>query len=168
MTKDSPAKRSVLDALQHGLPGQTLGISADDRAAYDQHTKKYLDECQPADRTEIYLVQTLAHASWWLRRIFALENNLLNAGIIEEQKKVPAGQPPLSHVHAMTLAYFDHFPVLDKLGRHQERISILFSMSIRQLTKIQTQRRGMEKERMKMAVQDSRQEALAHGNSYRA
>ena len=66
-------QRSSRNALRHGLTARTAVLDSEDPEAYQHHCRKFLDEYQPANQTEIELVQELADTSWRLRRIPLLE-----------------------------------------------------------------------------------------------
>jgi hypothetical protein len=78
----SPSKRgdsimnkrpSRLNAYKHGLTGQTLILTAEDKPAYDQHCQSYVDLYKPAGRPEQLLVQIIADDYWRALRARALE-----------------------------------------------------------------------------------------------
>jgi hypothetical protein len=70
-------QKSSLNALRHGLTGQTVMMPTEDLLAYQRHLKSFTDEYKPEGATEENLVQALADASWRLNRVAALETNLL-------------------------------------------------------------------------------------------
>ena len=51
-------QRSSLNALRHGLTGQTVVRPSDDLAAYQRHCKAFHDQYQPKNPTEVQLTQT--------------------------------------------------------------------------------------------------------------
>src|SRR5580658_9212185 len=77
-------QKSSLNALRHGLTGQTVVMPAEDLVAYQHHVKSFTDEYKPEGATEENLVQSLADASWRLNRVAALETNLLTLGMAKE------------------------------------------------------------------------------------
>src|SRR6202049_5090667 len=66
-------QRSSLNALRHGLTGQTVVLPTEDHSAYQRHSQAFLDEYRPKGATEIQLVQSLLDTSWQLNRASALE-----------------------------------------------------------------------------------------------
>src|SRR5260370_14349874 len=56
-------QRSKLNALRHGLTGQTVVLPAEDHSAYQCHSQSFLHEYQPKGATETQLVQSLIHPS---------------------------------------------------------------------------------------------------------
>ncbi|HXP87018.1 MAG TPA: hypothetical protein VN841_19970 [Bryobacteraceae bacterium] len=64
---------SSLNAYKHGLTGQTLILTAEDKPAYDQHCQSYVDLYLPVGRPEQLLVQIIADDYWRALRARALE-----------------------------------------------------------------------------------------------
>src|SRR5579862_2428308 len=57
-------QRSRVNAYKHGLTGQTLLLSAEERTFYDQHVQGYMDVYKPATQPEKVLVQIIADDYW--------------------------------------------------------------------------------------------------------
>src|ERR1700688_1542434 len=66
-------QRSKLNALRHGLTGQTVVLPTEDHSVYDRHAQSFLDEYQPKGATETQFVHSLIDASWRLNRVSAVE-----------------------------------------------------------------------------------------------
>src|SRR5579864_2684814 len=86
-------QRSKLNALRHGLTGQTVVLPTEDHSAYQRHSQSFLDEYQPKGATETQLVQSMIDASWRMNRVAAVETNLFSLSITEMEDRIPAGQP---------------------------------------------------------------------------
>ena len=69
-------QRSSLNALRHGLTGQTVVLPSDDLSAYQRHCKEFLDQYLPKNKMEVRLTQTIADLTWRLNRITAIETSL--------------------------------------------------------------------------------------------
>ena len=63
--------------MRHGLTAASVVLPSDDRAAYEDHRRRFLAECHPATPTETQLVQELIDTSWRLNRIPQLEAQVL-------------------------------------------------------------------------------------------
>ena len=66
--------RSSRNATTHGLTAQSVLLTPEQEAAYQQLGHKFFDEYQPATATEATLVQLLADTSWRLHRVTQLED----------------------------------------------------------------------------------------------
>jgi len=85
-------RRASLNALRHGLTGQTVVLPTDDLVAYQRSCAQFHAELKPKGLLETKAVQTIADTYWRLDRIRALENNLF-ALAVEEQE--PLSSDPL-------------------------------------------------------------------------
>ena len=77
-------RRASLNALRHGLTGQTVVLPEDDLAAYRNSCAQFHAELQPQGLLETEAVQTIADTHWRLHRIRAMENNLFALGVHEQ------------------------------------------------------------------------------------
>ena len=68
--------RSAMNALKHGLTGQTVLLPSDDREVYRKHCERYVKELRPSGIVEEQMVQTIANAQWRLNRLGGMQNDL--------------------------------------------------------------------------------------------
>ena len=129
--------RPSLNALRHGLTGQTIVMPADDLAAYQRHLASFTDEYHPQGATESHLVQALADTSWRLNRVAALETNLLNLAAVGD---------PIADAFAIASALATHSKALANLSMHTQRLSRQFERTVTQLRALQNVRRAEEKQ----------------------
>src|ERR1700687_3435950 len=109
-------QRSKLNALRHGLTGQTVVLPTEDHSAYQRHSQAFLDEYRPKGATETQLVQSLLDTSWQLNRASAVETNLYSLGIAEMEDRIRANHPEAETALAMALAYREHNRAFANLG----------------------------------------------------
>src|SRR5947209_18848198 len=76
-------KRASLNALRHGLTGQTVVSPQDDLDQYQRFLRRFFSDLKPKGAVEVQLVQTIADSSWRLNRARVYENNLLTLGFAE-------------------------------------------------------------------------------------
>lgn len=72
--------RASLNALVHGLTGQTVVLPRDDMDAYRASCAHFVAALKPVGVLESKAVQTIADIYWRLDRIRAMENNLFSLG----------------------------------------------------------------------------------------
>jgi hypothetical protein len=130
-------QRSSLNALRHGLTGQTIVLPSDDLAAYQRHIQSYVTEYKPKGPTETQLVQTLADTAWRLNRVSALENNLLTLGIVNNLNAEP---DPVQDALSIVRALDSQTRVLANLSLHGQRLSRQFEKTHALLKQIQSER----------------------------
>ena len=138
---DAGKQRSSLNALRHGLTGQTAVLPTEDPIAYQQHCRQFADEHQPATATETHLVQELADTSWRLKRIPVLEADLLSRAL----SPTPSPEPPAFDI-------VDAHRLLASLGLHATRLSRQFHKTLEQLREIQLDRHERQRRDLKDAA----------------
>ena len=117
--------RSSLNALRHGLTGQTVVMPDEDLQAYQHHLKSFTDEYNPKGPTEAHLVQALADTSWRLNRVAALETGLLSL-------------PAESQVKALA-----------NLSLYTQRLSRQFERTVAQLRDLQKARQSQQHQELR-------------------
>jgi hypothetical protein len=134
-------RRSCLNALRHGLTGQTVVMPAEDLEAYQHHIQSFVDEYQPQGATETQLVQSLADAAWRLNRVSALETNLLTHNIIYDDFPNHESTHEMREAIAIAAALDRHTKALANLSIHGQRLSRQFERTLALLQKLQHDRR---------------------------
>src|SRR6202049_356884 len=137
-------QRSKLNALRHGLTGQTIVLPTEDQSAYQRHSQSFLDECQPKGAIETQLVQSLLDTSWQLNRAAAIESNLFSLGITEMEDRIRANHPEAEDALAMALAYREHNRAFANIGIYVQRLAGEFERTLLLLRQIQADRRAVE------------------------
>ena len=121
--------RSSLNAMRHGLTAASPVLPSEERAAYDDHRRRFFDEYQPATPTESQLVQELADTSWRLNRIPLLEAEVL----ARAAAPVPLDQE-------ITFDIVDAHRLMTSIGIQGNRLSRQFQKSLETLREIQADR----------------------------
>jgi hypothetical protein len=134
-------RRSSLNALRHGLTGQTIVMPAEDLEAYQAHVRAFMSEHQPQGATEIQLVQSLADAAWRLNRVAVLETNLLTHDIVYDDFPNHESTHEMREAIAIAAALDSHTKALATLSIHGQRLSRQFERTLALLQKLQSGRR---------------------------
>jgi hypothetical protein len=145
-------QKSSLNALRHGLTGQTVVLPSEDLAAYERFTQNFHDDFKPSGALEIQLVQSLASQAWRLNRAEALENNLFTLGIIAKSDSISTDNPQVNDALAIAAALAEQTKALSALSMHQNRIARTFERTLKQLREIQSDRCFKEKLEMQRAA----------------
>src|SRR5579864_580894 len=145
-------QRSSLNALRHGLTGQTVVLPTEELAAYQRHAQSFLDEYQPKGATETQLVQSLIDLSWRLNRAAAAETNLLTLGITEHAPLINTEHPEAHDALAMGLAFSEHHHALANISMYCQRCHRQFERSLAQLRELQAERRKSEERQLHKAA----------------
>jgi hypothetical protein len=149
---DAGKQRSKLNALRHGLTGQTIVLPTEDHSAYQRHSQSFLDEYLPKGATETQLVQSLLDTSWQLNRAAAVETNLFSLGITESEDRIRASHPEAETALAMALAYREHYRAFANIGIYRQRLAREFERTLVLLRQIQAERRENEERQLDNAA----------------
>jgi hypothetical protein len=141
---DAGKQRSKLNALRHGLTGQTIVLPSEDHSAYQRLSQSFLDECQPKGAIETQLVQSLIDSSWRMNRAAAVETNLLSLGITEMEDRIHANHPEAEAALAMAMAFREHTRAFAQISIYGQRLARQFERTLAQLRQIQADRRKAE------------------------
>jgi len=134
-------QRSSLNAIRHGLTGQTVVLPSEDPAAYESHRRQFFAEYQPATPTESQLVQELIDTSWRLNRIPLLEADLL----------ARAANPP-SEQARIDFDIVDAHRLIAGINLQGTRLSRQFQKALDKLRQIQAERQDRERRDLKDAA----------------
>ena len=145
-------QRSKLNALRHGLTGQTIVLPTEDHSAYQRHSQSFLDEYRPQGATETQLVQSLLDTSWQLNRAAAVETNLFSLGITEMEDRIRANHPEAEAALAMALAFREHNRAFANIGTYRQRLTRQFERTLLLLRQIQAERRENEERQLDNAA----------------
>jgi len=156
-------RRSCLNALRHGLTGQTIVMPAEDLEAYQHHIQSFVDEHQPQGPTETQLVQSLADAAWRLNRVSALETNLLTHGIIYDDFPNHESTHEMREAITIAAALDSHTKALANLSIHGQRLSRQFERTLALLQKLQSGRRTKPQAEPQMHTKEEQSYAAAEG-----
>src|SRR5258707_8433056 len=131
---------SSLNALRHGLTGQTVVLPSDVLVAYQRHCKGFHDQYQPKNPTEVQLTQTVADLSWRLNRATAFETNMLALGVTEKSNSVDTENDQVHTALAMAKAFREQSPAFVNLALYEHRLNVRFDKALKQLREMQEQR----------------------------
>jgi len=139
-------RRASLNALRHGLTGQTVVLPEDDLAAYQKHCAQFHAELKPQSLMETKAVQTIADTYWRLDRIRAMENNLFSLGFHELSSEIACEDPVIHCTLAQAKALDHRGDLLTKLSLYEQRLNRTLEKAKAELKQLQ-QERVAERER---------------------
>ena len=130
---DDGKQRSSLNAVRHGLTGQTIVMPHEDMQAYLAHCQNYAQEWQPAGVTEMHIVQSIADTQWRLHRAHAhqLTTDAMDSEQLDEIERTKA---------------------LDRISRYASRIQRDLQSSIKLLQNLQAERKVREQAVLEQAA----------------
>jgi len=116
-------RRSSLNALRHGLTGQTVVLPEDDLAAYQKHCAQFHAELKPQGLLETKAVQTIADTYWRLDRIRAMENNLFSLGFHELSGELSSDDPAIHCALVQAKSLDGRGDLLARLSLYEQRLN---------------------------------------------
>jgi hypothetical protein len=134
-------RRASLNALRHGLTGQTVVLPSDDLAAYNQTCRQFHAELKPVGLLETKAVQTIADTHWRLDRIRAMENNLFSLGFHEQSTHVDCEDPAIHAALAQAKAVQANVDILARLSLYEQRLNRTLTNAKAELKQLQQERR---------------------------
>jgi len=137
-------RRASLNAVRHGLTGQTVVLPSDDLSAYQESCRQFHDELKPLGLLEIKAVQTIADTHWRLDRIRAMENNLFSLGFQEHSASIPTDDPAINSALAQAKAVQANADVLVRLSLYEQRLNRTLREAKAELADLQEKRRPQE------------------------
>jgi uncharacterized protein YecA (UPF0149 family) len=63
-----------MNAVRHGLTGQTLVLTPEETESYSEHVREYISKYEPADHYQRQIDQQLADSDWGIHQIFLLQS----------------------------------------------------------------------------------------------
>jgi hypothetical protein len=88
--KSAEAKlRSSNNSIRHGLLANCVLIKDESRESFTLLLDQHLEKLNPADQVEYGMVEEMAATIWRMRRLWAIETNLLTDGIAKRTESNP-------------------------------------------------------------------------------
>ncbi len=147
-------QKSSLNAVRHGLTGQTVVLPNEDPSRYLKFREALYRDLAPQGTVEHMLAQTVCDTQWRLERAAAREANILAMGHLE-------GQPD----HIVNLEIRDvrtamievlsserHEAALRNLHLHEARLSRSLYKALEELRHLQDRRKKAAAEQLEEAV----------------
>jgi hypothetical protein len=145
-------RRTSLNALRHGLTGQTVVLPEDDLAAYQKHCADFHAELKPQGLIETKAVQTIADTYWRLDRIRAMENNLFSLGLQEEGDALGSEDPAIHCALAQAKALDTRGDLLARLSLYEQRLNRTLEKTKAELKQLQRERAEAEQKALDAAA----------------
>ncbi len=129
-------KHSSINAVRHGLTGQTVLLPQDDRHAYNKFTQEIITSLQAQTSIEIHLAQTIADSYWRINRIKAIEDGVLHLSInnlVAGFEDAQTEDPDLHNALAIARAFQDNSRAFANLSIYEQRLNRAIKQATQQL-----------------------------------
>jgi hypothetical protein len=145
-------RRASLNALRHGLTGQTVVLPEDDLAAYQKHCAQFHAELKPLGLLETKAVQTIADTYWRLDRIRAMENNFFSLGFHELSGELSSDDPAIHCALVQAKSLDGRGDLLARLSLYEQRLNRTLALAKAELKQLQQERAEAEREALLTAA----------------
>jgi hypothetical protein len=162
-------RRVSLNALRHGLTGQTVVLPSEDLAAYQKHCGQFHTELKPQGLLESKCVQTIADTYWRLDRIRAMENSLFGLAVSsggagfslqpglqprsESQEAEMSPDPLIDCALAQAKALEQHSDLLIRLSLYEHRLNRTLEKAKAELKQLQQERAKSRENALEQAAE---------------
>jgi len=138
--------RSRLNALRHGLSGQTVLMPWEDHEAYESHCAAILVGLAPVGDVETQFAQGVADDQWRLNRARAVDTNMFALGQFDYAPET--GHSQIDAALNSARAFRDHSKVFVNLSLYEQRINRSLEKNFDRLEALQQARRQQEQNRL--------------------
>ena len=137
-------KKSAMNALTHGLYASSVVLSTESPDEYRQLLEAYLQQLQPVGEVEFDLVEEMVAAKWQQRRLRAIESDLLELEMMQQEKRLDEKYSRYDEIVKVASAYsaLALYPALPLLTRHQSSLERAYSRSLKNLLNLQRLRKA--------------------------
>jgi len=133
---------SSQNALTHGLYSANVVLHRESRQEYEQMLDVYVRNFQPAGQAEFDLIEEMAAAKWRMRRIRAVETELLDRWTREKEAELDQEGEDYDALTPLANSYsfLSMHSGLPFLARAESRLERCYSRSLKNLLELQRRR----------------------------
>ncbi len=125
--------KSCLNALKHGLYSHTFILKTEDINIFENFSKSFIDEFQPAIPSELELLKQIISAAWRRTRIAELIQIRIDQAI-DAVLATPSPRPAQNTGAPVTLRAFEHLdhqhPSFARQVAHEFRLACFFQRTL--------------------------------------
>jgi hypothetical protein len=161
-------KRSSLNAFRHGLTGQIVIHTPEDKQAFEKHCDAIREDLKPVGALETTLARSIAEDYWRLNRARALENAIFTFGLQVNSHADGDPNPEAEAALALGRTWNHEGRSLQLLTTYEQRIRRSIEKNTAELHTLQTQRKqavAEAEEKARLLVQFAEYEAK-QGRNY--
>jgi len=147
-------KKSSLNAIRHGLTGQTVVLPNEDPGRYVKFREALYKQLAPLGTVELMLAQTICDTQWRLERAGAREANILAMSHLEPLPDhiIELDIPEVRTAMIEVISSERHEPALRNLHLLEVRLNRNLYRAMDKLEALQDRRKQAEQEAMEEAV----------------
>jgi hypothetical protein len=119
--------RSARNATRHGLLSKCVVLGNESAESFQTLFDQHIDRFSPLDNVEMGMIEEMASAYWRLRRAWAIENRLMEAGMENH-----TGETPIARL-AGAFSDLAGGPQLALLQRYETRLHLMYQRAFHNL-----------------------------------
>ena len=131
-------KKSSLNAMRHGLTGQTVVMPHEDMQSYLAFRKDLEARLQPADALESQIAGRMIDIQWRLNRCFSMEMAVYALGYAES----PADDDQIDAINKDARVLHDKKSTIQVLSAHEHRLTRMYANAKAELASLQAFRKA--------------------------
>jgi hypothetical protein len=139
-------QKSSLNAIKHGLTGQTLLLPAEQVEPYQRFTEGLLKELAPVGIQETDLAHGIVSSRWRMHQIHAMESAIYAMGVLEYAGQFEDQTPEMAIAMARAVTFEKKRPDLERLRRYESQMNRQAKKDLTLLKELQAIRSEQEKE----------------------
>jgi hypothetical protein len=128
------------NATRHGFTGQVSIMSSADGEAHEAFCARIVESLQPSGAMELQLAHAVAHDSWRLNRMTAVEDNILAVGPVSAHPLVEGDDHRIEDAARQAQVVLEHRHQFALLSLYHQRLNRSIEKNLAQLEKLQTKR----------------------------
>lgn len=140
--------RSSWNATRHGLTGQVVIATEEDRIAFDQHCAGFFHDLKPQGATEKHLVQIVASKVWQMHHADSMLQSIYALGQDALADKIDVEHPQVHDALTAGMFTMENAKQLDLIGRYAARLQRDFRAALKDLEILQAQRKQREQQEL--------------------
>ena len=137
--------RSSRNSLRHGFCSSVVVLPHEDQSHFEQLRDSYIDDFQPANQSQLDLVETMAAAQWRLNRFLEVEATIFEKEMLLCRKDMVKVFKNMTKVEELAWAV-DHMAnqtkSLQTLTRYESQLNRSYDRAFKHLKELQAQPRN--------------------------
>ena len=144
---------SSLNAMTHGCTSQTIILPGEDIHLYRNFHQSFFDDFRPKGALEQSMVQNLVQIQWAMSRMHGYQANLFALGHVQNADRFPSnGDQAIQAAITSAVIVKEEAPSVKNMGLYLQRANRAFLNMLKEIRKIQAERRAAEQVELDLAI----------------
>lgn len=139
-------KRSSINGYRHGITGMGTLMTDEDRKSRDEFTKPIIRDLDPVGSCEFHLAETIAHDTWRLTRIRAIEDNTFAWGHFGKPGNIECEHSEVHNSLTMARTFIEQQKTFNNLSIYEQRITRNIHKNMQLFLQLKDRRKAADRE----------------------